>query len=417
MNPAIGELLERPHVHALLSALADAGGEGRVVGGAVRDAVMGRPPGDIDIATPMMPQAVTALAKAKGWKPVPTGVEHGTVTIVMEGKPYEVTTLRRDVETDGRRAVVAFTDDFREDAFRRDFTLNALSLSQDGIVHDYATGIADAKAGLIRFMGDPQTRIREDYLRILRFFRFQASHGRGAPEPHGLAACTELRDGLAGISRERVRQELVKLLVAPGAAAAAAAMRDAGLWRFVLPGAAIDTEALARWTALDDAIPASGDPMSALAALARSAASPAGVARDLKLSRAELAMLELIAERGHAAEAAMSDGRRTAEAVYRITAAAFPAVLRARAAAVGRSAYEASETMTRARPFLADPPRLPFTGAELAARGVPPGPRMGKILKAAEEEWIAAGLPKDAATLERIRDDAMARAAAPTIDH
>jgi poly(A) polymerase len=218
MSPALAQLLALPDVAALLSAFAGAGIEARLVGGAVRDAVMGRRPGDIDVATSMPPRDVMALALAHGWKAVPTGIDHGTVTIVIAGRPYEVTTLRKDVETDGRRAVVAFTEDFGIDAFRRDFTLNALSLSADGTLHDYATGVADAKAGIIRFMGDPETRIREDYLRILRFFRFQASHGAGAPDTAALAACARLKTGLAGISRERVRQELLKLIVAPGPA-------------------------------------------------------------------------------------------------------------------------------------------------------------------------------------------------------
>jgi poly(A) polymerase len=410
MSGGTGKLLALPDVQALLSAFAGAGSEARLVGGAVRDAVMGRPPGDIDLATPMRPDAVMALAKAQGWKAVPTGIEHGTVTLVLAGRPYEVTTLRRDVETDGRRAVVAFTGDWREDAFRRDFTLNALYLSADGRVHDYAEGVADAKAGIIRFMGDAETRIREDYLRILRFFRFQASHGKGAPAPAGLAACAKLKAGLSDISRERVRQELLKLLVAPGAPAAAEAMEGIDLWPLVLPGVAVDTAALQRWTALGAAIPESSDPMSALAALSASPASPAKLGKLLKLSRSEVAMVNLIKEQGRTVAAATENENRMAEAVYRTGPEAFPTVLRSSVASLGRTLGEARRAMAWAAPHLADPLHLPFTGADVATLGVPPGPRMGRILKEAEALWITERLPRD----PKLCGELLARAVAAT---
>ncbi|MGL4241921.1 MAG: CCA tRNA nucleotidyltransferase, partial [Beijerinckiaceae bacterium] len=326
MSDSVRDLLERPDVRSLLAALEEHGAEARIVGGAVRDAVMGRTPGDIDIATPMMPDAVMALARTKGWKPVPTGVEHGTVTIVIGGHPYEVTTLRRDVETDGRRAIVAFTDDFREDAFRRDFTLNALSLGSDGMVYDYATGVVDAKAGVIRFMGDAATRIREDYLRILRFFRFQASHGRGAPEPLGLAACARLAPGMDRLSRERVRQEVVKLLVAPGAAQAVEAMDGIGLWPHVLPGLTVDTAAFQRWAELSDVLPEGRDPMSALAALTGPDAPAEVLAEGLRLSRAQGALLALAATQSQLFARAIRDPALLREAVYRAGPADFAKV-------------------------------------------------------------------------------------------
>jgi poly(A) polymerase len=409
MTGAASALLERPDVRSLLAAFAAAGVEARIVGGAVRDAVMGRPPGDIDIASPMHPRAVMALAERRGWKAIPTGIEHGTVTLVLAGRAYEATTLRRDVATDGRRAVVAFTDDWREDAFRRDFTLNALSLSADGVVHDYAAGVADARAGLIRFMGEPERRIREDYLRILRFFRFLASHGAGAPEPEGLAACAELKSGLAGISRERVRQELMKLLVAPGAPEAAVAMELIRLWPLVLPGVSVDVQALARWTSLRDAIPDAGDPMSGLFALLGADDSASRAASSLRLSRDEAARLALFAVHAASLSRALDDPALLREAVYRTGPAAFPAALRATAARRGVSVADAARAADAAQPLLATPPRNPFASREAAALGIPAGPRMGRVMKAAEAAWIAAGLPESPDAARRILKEAADR--------
>jgi poly(A) polymerase len=401
----VARLLARPDVRALLAAFAEAGAPARIVGGAVRDAVMGRPPGDIDLATPMLPDAVMTLARAKGWRAVPTGIDHGTVTLVLEGRPYEVTTLRRDVETDGRRAVVAFTRDWREDAFRRDFTLNALSLAADGTVHDHATGVADAKAGIIRFMGDPETRIREDYLRILRFFRFMASHGdlRGSgPEPEGLAACARLKAGLDAISRERVRQELLKLLVAPGAVAAARTMESIGLWPHVLPAVTIDLAAFRRWTSLGGVLPEGQDPVSALAALTCGADEPAAIAAGLRLSRREGELLSLARSRGGLAVMALTTPGLGREAVYRIGPAALPAVLRAGAAAAGLEPDKVRHGWSAMQPILARPPSNPFRSADAAALGVEPGPRMGAVLRDAEAAWIAAGLPDAPAQAKRL---------------
>lgn len=408
MTAAIGMLLALPDIRALLRAFAEAGQPARIVGGAVRDAVMDRPPGDIDLATPMEPPGVMALAASKGWKAVPTGLAHGTVTLVLNGRGYEVTTLRRDVETDGRRAVVAFTKDWREDAFRRDFTLNALSLSGDGEVHDHATGVADARAGIIRFMGDPETRIREDYLRILRFFRFLASHGLGDPDPAGLAACARLKAGLDAISRERIRQELLKLLVAPGGPEATEAMDRIGLWPHVLPDMGIDTAAYRRWCGLDLAIPGSRDPVSALAALTGGAADAGCIADSLRLSRAEAERLAGCA--GHrelVAAATLRPGRRR-EAVYRIGPDALPAACRAAAAVSGLAAPLVAEGWSALRPLLADPPLNPFRSADVLALGVPPGPRMGLVLKAAEAAWIAEGLPMGADAAVRLLKAAVA---------
>jgi tRNA nucleotidyltransferase/poly(A) polymerase len=202
MNAALS-MLDDPRLATLFAALSKTGAETRVVGGAVRDALLGLPPHEIDLATTALPDAVLAAARDAGLKGVPTGIEHGTVTIVVAGTPFEVTTLREDVETDGRFAKVRFGGDFEQDAKRRDFTINALSLSFDGEIHDYTGGLADIEARRIRFIGDAATRIREDYLRILRFFRFNASHGEGPFDREGLHESIVARENLSRLSRER----------------------------------------------------------------------------------------------------------------------------------------------------------------------------------------------------------------------
>ena len=205
--------LQAGHLTDLLAVLDRAGEEARVVGGAVRNALLGEPLGDIDIATTALPAEVVRRTQAAGFKAVPTGIEHGTVTVVVLGRPFEVTTLREDVETFGRHAKVAFGRDWKRDAERRDFTMNALSAARDGTVYDYVGGLADVEARRVRFIGDAATRIAEDYLRILRFFRFHAAYGEGALDPAGVAACIAGRAGLEQLSRERIRIEILKLLL------------------------------------------------------------------------------------------------------------------------------------------------------------------------------------------------------------
>src|SRR5258707_5987743 len=213
----------------VLQLLNGNGEEARVVGGAVRNALLKIPTGDIDIATTALPAEVMRRAKAGGIKSVPTGIEHGTVTLVVDRQPFEVTTLREDAETFGRKAKVAFGRDWVRDAERRDFTINALSVDADGVVHDHVGGLADIAARRVRFIGDPNQRINEDYLRILRFFRIHAAYGAGEPDRAGYLACIAARAGLANLSAERVRMEMLKLMVARGAAGAIVAMADGGL--------------------------------------------------------------------------------------------------------------------------------------------------------------------------------------------
>src|SRR6201996_2611261 len=229
----------RPGAAARVLALLDCNGsEARVIGGAVRNALLGAPIGDIDIATTALPDEVVRRAKAAGIKSVPTGIEHGTVTLVADGEPFEVTTLREDVETFGRKAKVAFGRDWARDAERRDFTINGLSVDAGGFVHDHVGGLADIEARRVRFIGDPDSRIAEDYLRILRFFRIHAAYGAGAPDRAGYLACIKGRAGLAALSAERVRMELIKLMIAPGAADAVVAMAEGGLLSSILGGVA-----------------------------------------------------------------------------------------------------------------------------------------------------------------------------------
>jgi len=218
----------------LLGVLDRDGEEARVVGGAVRNALLAAPIAEIDVATTALPDEVVRRVEAAGFKAVPTGIAHGTITVVIDKHPFEVTTLRQDVETYGRHARVAFGRDWRADAERRDFTINALSATRDGAVFDYVGGLADLAARRVRFIGDARQRIEEDYLRILRFFRFHAAYGEGHPDRAGLIACIGYRDGLAQLSRERVRIELMKLLVAPRAAPTLTVMADAGLLQRVL---------------------------------------------------------------------------------------------------------------------------------------------------------------------------------------
>src|SRR6266513_1007930 len=222
----------------VLELLNGNGEEARVVGGAVRNALLKIPTGDIDIATTAAPDEVIRRAKAAGIKSVPTGIEHGTVTLVIDKQPFEITTLREDTETFGRKAKVAFGRDWVRDAERRDFTINGLSVDAEGIVHDHVGGLEDIAAKRVRFIGDPNQRIAEDYLRILRFFRIHAAYGAGEPDRAGYLACIAARAGLASLSAERVRMEILKLMVATGAAGAITAMAESGLLQQIIGGVA-----------------------------------------------------------------------------------------------------------------------------------------------------------------------------------
>ena len=378
--------LTSPATRAVIAALEAEGGEGcvRFVGGCVRNSLMGQGVDDIDLATRLKPEASMAALKAAGLKVIPTGITHGTVTAVSKGAPYEITTLRRDVTTDGRNATVAFTEDWAEDASRRDFRLNALYADPSGTVFDpTGEGVADAREGRIVFVGDPPTRIREDYLRILRFFRFFAWYGRGEPDAAGLAACAALAEGMSRLSAERVSRELLKLLKAPDPRAAVRAMQASGVLSQVLPDAG-SLEAFERMVGLSE------DPLLRLSALWP--ADPARVdaaARGLRLSNPD--RLRLAAAAGEALDVDMSAPQARA-ALYRLGRQTFvDRVLRA--AASGGSAADAAPWLRLAETWAI--PRLPVGGRQVAQAGLAAGPETGRALAAFEAGWIADDFPAE----------------------
>jgi poly(A) polymerase len=388
----------------LLTVLDSDGEEARVIGGAVRNALLGEPLGDIDIATTALPEEVVRRVEAHGFKAVPTGIAHGTVTVVIGGRPFEVTTLRSDIETFGRHATVAFGRDWTADAHRRDFTMNALSASRDGVVHDPVGGLADLQARRVRFIGEPLKRIEEDYLRILRFFRFHAAYGRGPLDPAGLAACIAGRDGLDQLSRERVRMEMLKLMPAPGALTALEAMADAGLLLRVLGGVP-NLMYLQRLIELEAALATPADAIRRLGALAVLIVEDAERLRErLRLSNGENSRLTAIG-RGWW-RAAPPDGQRAREVLYESGVETFTDQV-----LIGWARSQAPVTDEAWRDFLALPhhwsvPVFPLRAADFLARGVAKGPALGAALAAAEREWIAAGFPTDEQAVARIADQA-----------
>ncbi|MDE2363329.1 MAG: CCA tRNA nucleotidyltransferase, partial [Hyphomicrobiales bacterium] len=284
---ALAGLLADPRVARALAALDGDGEETRIVGGAVRNALIGRPFTDVDMATTATPDIIVARAKKAGLKSVPTGYEHGTVTVVVAGRPFEVTSLREDVETDGRRAKVRFGRDFDADARRRDFTINSMSLARDGVLHDPLGGRADLARRRVRFIGDARTRIAEDYLRILRFFRFHAAYGEGPLDADGLSAAISLRQGLAHLSAERVRAEILKLLAAPRGPEVAREAADAGLLEIACAGVLYSSQ-LDRLAAIECARSVEADAVLRLCAFAVAVVEDADRLREtLRLSNVE----------------------------------------------------------------------------------------------------------------------------------
>ncbi|MGX5773463.1 CCA tRNA nucleotidyltransferase [Methylorubrum zatmanii] len=392
-------LLARDGVRACLAALRVEGEETRLVGGCVRDALLGQIVSDIDLTTTLRPEAVMDRARAAGIKAVPTGVAHGTVTLVVDGVPHEVTTLREDVETDGRHAVVRFGRDFARDAERRDFTINALSLDGQGGLHDTTGGVADLAAGRVRFIGDAATRIREDALRLLRFFRFHARYGRGAPDAEGLAAAIAARDGLDRLSRERVRAEFLKLLLAPRAVAAVTILSETGLLPRIVGGVG-ELGRLARCAAAEPRL----DSTVRLAALAvRTVEDADRLQANLRLSRAEHAQLS-----GYAAALAVLHDRPVIDAGAMPALVALHGTERLCEVLTALDGEPRPQVTPEARAVLdrmeaaGTRPVLPVTGADLVARGVPPGRAVGAGLRAAQEHWLASGCPDDAAARERL---------------
>jgi tRNA nucleotidyltransferase/poly(A) polymerase len=393
----------------LLSILDCDGEEARVIGGAVRDALLGQSPREFDIATTALPDTVIARAAAAGFKSVPTGLEHGTVTVIVDGAAFEVTTLREDIETFGRKAKVRFGRDWKADAERRDFTINALSVTRDGAVHDYVTGLHDIAERRVVFIGEPRQRIREDYLRILRFFRFQAAYGGGEPDAAGLAAAISERAGLEQLSRERVRTEWMKLFVAPGAVPVLAVMADTGFVSGLL-GSVPHVAQVARLAAIESAQALAPDAVRRLGALAVLVTEDSErLWQRLRLSNAEHERLRSMAEGWWRIANDLSE-RAGRALLYGLGPERFADRVLFAWAHAGALPDDAAWGGFLALPQRWSAPRCPIRAADLIARGLAAGPALGRALARAEADWIAADFPDDATTVAAIADAAMGAA-------
>lgn len=391
--------LNVPSLQQLLAALSEGGEEARVVGGAVRNTLLGEPVGDIDIASTTLPEETKARAESCGFKVVPTGIDHGTVTIVAHGMPYEVTTLRADVETHGRQATVAFGRDWCIDAERRDFTVNALYVRANGDVVDHVGGLADIEARILRFIGDAETRITEDYLRILRFFRFFAWYGKGRPDAAGLKASAKLKSHLQTLSAERVWSELKKLLRAPDPSRALLWMRQSGVLTQILPESekwGIDAiHALVR---SEQDLGWKPDALSRLQAIVPpDAARMAELGKRLRLSNADKSRLEAWA----LTELPKPELSQTGlmKLIYGGSRQALIDRIKQALASARAEAENDNQAMMRAGQYsrlldiaeTADIPVFPLSGADLMKLGFEKGPELGKQLKALEAAWLASG--------------------------
>ena len=401
---------KRGDLASLLAQLNRDGEEARVVGGAVRNELLHIEVVEVDIATTAVPDEVARRAARAGWKAVPTGIEHGTVTVVIDGRPFEVTTLRQDVETYGRKAKVVFGRDWKADAERRDFTINALSARADGTVHDYVGALADIDARRVRFIGEPQKRIAEDYLRILRFFRFHAWYGEGAPDAAGLHACIVARAGLELLSRERVRTELLKLLLAPHAAPTLAVMAETGLLGAVLGGVPL-LASFENTAKLEGATGAEPDAVRRLGALGVVVKEDAErLVQRLRLSNAEA---ERLAALDFWWRVSPASGTQAAHALlYQLGPQSFlDRVLLAWSRSDAGAADKAWQDLA-SLPQHWRPPVFPLKAADFMSRGIAPGPALGRALRAAEQAWIAADFPDDHVSIETIADKAVRDGAA-----
>jgi len=391
--------MTEPATLAVLEALAAGGVETRFVGGAVRDALLGRLIGDIDIATPAVPERVMELLEKRGIKVVPTGLAHGTVTAIpgMPPRHFEITTLRRDVETYGRRARVAFDADWAADAARRDFTINAIFLAPDGTLHDPVGGLADLRARRIRFVGDPTTRIAEDVLRILRYYRFEARFGTGSGDPPARAACRATAHLLPSLSVERVAQELIKLLETPDPLPVLHMMQEDGVLAVILP----EAQRLDRLRQMI-AIEPEADPLRRLAALIEvGAAGAIAVAERLRFSNAWRDRL-----RGLAPPWAVdprANGRAQRRALYRLGGGRYSDIALLLATEGAMSGERLTDLLALARNWI--PPVFPLTGHDVTRLGVRPGEKVGDLLDAVQDWWEAGDYSADhTACLARLKE-------------
>jgi poly(A) polymerase len=387
-----------PALTRVLGLLNVDGAQTRVVGGAVRNSLLGEPVGDIDLATTLLPSDVMARAVDAHIKAVPTGIDHGTVTLVVDGKPFEVTTLRRDVATNGRHAEVAFGTDWQEDAERRDFTINALYADQTGTIIDLVGGKADIETATIRFIGDANLRIAEDYLRVLRFFRFFAWYGRGRPDANGLRACAGARDNLSQLSAERVWSEIKKLLSAKDPGRALLWMRQAGVLTAILP----ETEkwgidALPGLIATQNALDWQPDPLLRLAAMVpNDAERMKTLSARLRLSKAEAQFFQDFVK---APKIADSMGELALDRLlYQHGKAGILAQLRLSLANARNKAEGDAEAMAQSARFSRllqraenfERPDFPLNGADVMAQGIVAGPKVGDLLSQMEAAWVQA---------------------------
>lgn len=396
-------VLARGAPAAVLAALPGA----RAVGGAVRDALAGLPVHDVDIAAPLPPDSIAARLQQAGLKVFETGLSHGTVTAVLDHEPVEVTSLRRDITTDGRHAEVEWTTDWREDAARRDFTINAMSLSADGALWDYFGGRGDLEAGRVRFVGDAATRLAEDYLRALRFFRFQARYGRGAPDPQAVAAIRAAVPGLARLSAERVWMEIKRLLEAPDPTGALDLMAETGVLGAVLPEAVPPQLGPLR-RALEAGLPR--DPLLRAAIVLDPATAGAGrrIASRLKLSNEERDRLVRLHDFGQANPEMPDLGDPVRRGRWLVTRGDAQAAMDEAWLAEARTGTDLSAL--RAWIAATPMPGFPLLGRDAAAAGVPPGPAMGELLRDVRAWWQEGGAAADReACLALLRDLAAAR--------
>lgn len=399
--------LQGTDLQRLLAALSENGEEARIAGGAVRNALLGAPVTEIDIATTNLPQETARRAEAAGFKAVPTGAEHGTITVVANGTPFEVTTLRADVETDGRHARVVFGRDWKRDAERRDFTINALYATADGTIVDLVGGAPDIERRLVRFIGDADTRIREDFLRILRFFRFFAWYGSGRPDAEGLKACARLKDGLARLSAERVWAELKRLLAAPDPSRALLWMRQASVLTSIVPESEkwgidaihglVKAERDLGWTA---------DPLLRLAAIVPpDAGRTEALAERLKLSNAERERLSAWAA-SPVMRPDMSE-RSFAQTLYAGDRQGLVDRLRLALSAARQRAEQDDKALVEAGGYARllkitdgwERPVFPVKGTDLIKLGMASGTKLGETLKALEAEWIGSGFQAERGAL------------------
>jgi poly(A) polymerase len=396
--------LREGEVARLLSLLDRDGEEARVVGGAVRNALLRVPIGEIDVATTALPDEVTRRVEAAGGKALATGIEHGTVTAIIGDRPIEVTTLRQDVETFGRKARVVFGRDWRADAERRDFTINALSITPVGVFHDYVGGLDDIAARRVRFIGEPRRRIEEDYLRILRFFRFHANFAEGAPDSAGLHACVAARAGLETLSRERVRAEFVKLLLAPHATATLAIMSECGLLGMILGGVAL-LASFENLVKAEAALGAEPDAVRRLGALGVWVKEDADrLTSRLRLSGAEAERLLALEHWWRVAPD--SDAQPAHALLYELGPQRFLDRVLVAWTRSDEGAADINWRQLATLPQRWTVPGFPLKAADFVQRGVQAGPRLGNALRAAETAWIAADFPAERLILNGIADEA-----------